>query len=401
MATLLELIQKMGDEVGRASGVATGGTTTTLIDTNGSSPLQVEDDDELYKNAWLFCEAGFGIGPFTAAQRRISGYAPATSTITVTKALPQAPASGHAYSIFFGRPAFRDGPYKGLREVINDVLESLYQRKFTLLTMVTDGDMESATTASWAAIESATLAKITTWKTEGARSLSCECTATSGGALSNSIPVEPEVFYNITADVQLEVGDAWIEVLDETNNTVLTDKIISNKKDCVAGQFQVPEDCISVKLRLMADASGKVKWDTISMRSNSERVSTIPATVTNAKLVDGLFICGGGHTHRRNYERMPWYKIWNDLSRAEYDPILASGMHLFVQHLEPYTRLSALTDTTDANTNWVIAWALNFLYSNDLKDNKAAAFWASKSLAEHRKYAPNTQRGTLKFRRPY
>ena len=103
------------EELGQlVSGVATGGSTTTLID----SGLKGRDDDWLRGTAFLTYDAG-GAGAAPEGQfSEVTSYARATGTLTTTWTV--APASGDYYSIATKRWGTDD-----MRQIVNRALVRL------------------------------------------------------------------------------------------------------------------------------------------------------------------------------------------------------------------------------------------------------------------------------------
>lgn len=76
-------------------GLATGGTTTTLIDTSGDSPIDDYDDD-----FWTYCEVEMLSGDARGEKRTISSYDKSNRTITVSEAFTSAVSEGDAYRMY-------------------------------------------------------------------------------------------------------------------------------------------------------------------------------------------------------------------------------------------------------------------------------------------------------------
>lgn len=75
-------------------GLATSGTTTTLVDTSGDSPLDDYDDD-----FWTFCEVEFLSGDNKGTTAVITAYDKSERTVTF-EALSNAVSEGDAYRIY-------------------------------------------------------------------------------------------------------------------------------------------------------------------------------------------------------------------------------------------------------------------------------------------------------------
>lgn len=77
-----------------AKGLATGGSTTTLIDTSGDSPL-----DDYHDDYWTYCEVEMLSGDAKGEKKTVTAYDKSASTVTV-EAFSSAVSSGDAYRIY-------------------------------------------------------------------------------------------------------------------------------------------------------------------------------------------------------------------------------------------------------------------------------------------------------------
>src|SRR3990167_11523643 len=94
-------------------GLATGGSTTTVVDTNHEAGEK--DSDWKHGTAIILRDSG-GAGAAPEGEfSRISAYAPNTSTFTLASTLTASPASGDRYGI--ARPTFH---HEELIELSND-----------------------------------------------------------------------------------------------------------------------------------------------------------------------------------------------------------------------------------------------------------------------------------------
>lgn len=110
--TLFDLMLSTFEELGQlVSGVATGGSTTTLVD----SGLKGRDDDWTRGTAFLTFDAGAAAAAPEGEFSEITSYARATGTLTTVWSV--APASGDYYSIATKRWGTDD-----MRQIINRAL---------------------------------------------------------------------------------------------------------------------------------------------------------------------------------------------------------------------------------------------------------------------------------------
>ena len=129
--TLSELLQKSYQSLGQANySKATGGTTTTIVDTTQASAWT----NNQWKNgaAFIVRDAGGANAAPELEFNRISAYDNATTTFTVDTAFTSAPASGDTY--MFVDSTF---PLRLMIELANSGLRSLGMLELTDITTIT------------------------------------------------------------------------------------------------------------------------------------------------------------------------------------------------------------------------------------------------------------------------
>ena len=160
-------------------GTATGGSTSTIVDTTKLQSTAYSGD--VNPGAWARISYDVG-GAAAAPEGEIrgitsTGYAPSTGTLTVSPVFTAAPASGDKYQLFrFIHPQL-------VLDTLDQVLkEDCYLPCWTVLSEVPDYDMEQSVTTEWTGANS-TLAKATAepmgW---GAQYLTVATTAAAGYA---------------------------------------------------------------------------------------------------------------------------------------------------------------------------------------------------------------------------
>ncbi len=91
---LSELLQRVYDNLGQFQiSTATGGSTTTVVDTKQNN---TQNEDDTWNEGYLFIISADGAAP-EGQFRRISGYDDSAGTFTVDTAFTVAPASGDKY----------------------------------------------------------------------------------------------------------------------------------------------------------------------------------------------------------------------------------------------------------------------------------------------------------------
>jgi hypothetical protein len=98
-------------------GVATGGSTTTLVDTL----LTGEHTDDAFEKWWVFISSTTDAGAPKNQYRKITDYVDSTGTLTWTTAMTAAVASGDEYAVY----KVDNIPFYTLLKLINDALTDL------------------------------------------------------------------------------------------------------------------------------------------------------------------------------------------------------------------------------------------------------------------------------------
>lgn len=118
------------------SGTATGGSTTTLIDTVERTSLTETDDQWNGGTIWINRDAGGAGAAPEGEYGYISDYVASTSTLTIRTALTAAIASGDGYSI-----AKKRYPLSLLKQKINEALGGVIEK--TDITTITIADEQT------------------------------------------------------------------------------------------------------------------------------------------------------------------------------------------------------------------------------------------------------------------
>lgn len=414
--TLLELEKLIAKELGYATGApSTTGTTTTLLDTSGDSPLDTEDDDSQYVNWWLKIEADSAVSPTNVGEtRRVKTYAPSTATLTTSRAYTASTKTTHTYGLYPALPPTRLGGIKGIDEYINDVLRNTQHKDLTLLSMLTDADMESSATTSWTGANS-TLAKNSTYMTAGLRCLSVTASA-DGGYAKQAVSVFGSRQYLVAADVTVASGSAKLQAYDETNSAEIDSVTTAwTAPSFVWFTFETPATCKSLSIRLVGVANTNVAyWDNITLRPTTGRDMPLPSWFMDEAWFEELEVWGGGAASTTDHVDslldsryrtiVPWWRVLVDHSgttpyKVEFAAPPTNG-HLFARTLRPYTELSADTDSTNCNKDLIRAYALGRILS-DRGDEKGAARWLAEGRQLYQKFVPKVDRRQAQMTRPF
>lgn len=396
--SLINLERLIARELGYLSGTATSGTTTTLVDTSADSELDVSDEEVKLESAWLKIESDSAGTPLNVGSvRRLKaegGYTPTTQTVTWVTALTDAVTSTQGYGIYLGvPPGTSQGGQKGLTRYINEFLRTHQYRHYGLLTLITDGDMETSGVTNWTATN-ASASKITTATSvgKGKQALQVTTSATNGYVQSASVAVAGiSRVMCCVADLAANTGTAKLQLWDVTNAAEI-DSVSTTSRAVTTlwlNGANIPSTCHSVAVRLIGEGSGDVAvWDNVSLRPSGKMTIALPSWVTKRELVErvqesvdrGVTVTTDVLARdSRLFANVYDYEITEDYGAANQFrltiPAVSFDRHAFVVGLRYYGELSADTDTTDADSDWVKAGVLVNIYV-DKKQVKEAQRWA-------------------------
>ena len=501
-ATLLALEQKIAkDGYGYvAITPSAAGTTLTVIANGIASELDPDDTEKLFGSAWLKCISDSAATPLNVGEvRRIdstSGYTPSSGTITVTRAFSNATTTTQRFGIFMGLSPEDYGLARGLKSYINDVLRRLWQRRPFVLTLVTDGDMETSGVTNWTATNSTRTKSTSTGVTLGKQALRVQNTALNGYVQSATINVEPSQSYYLVADVTVASGTAVLELWDVTDGVVqrtasagavafdnvaktITDTgnglAIFNTGDIVytnasnnPGPFTVttggvagtitctgatfvtetpagaititkgpaidtstcaerqsrrlwlqttslPSGCRQVAVRLGGQqATADVYWDNVQLRNTLATEMSLPSWFKDARWLERIYISSAGNASSAGIDKSidtlnryeaNWWGVHEDREgvtpfKVQFDIQSYSGGLLMGEALCPFTELSADTDSTEADADWVASWSLA-LIGQDKEDERLVKRWLPEAKRLDRQFQPMWSGRRYQQRSPY
>ena len=401
--TLLDLERLVAGELGYAQGIpSSAGTTTTLIDASGDSPIDPNDSEQWMNNAWLKIEEDTN-GQNVGEVRRISSVSTSTSTFTISRAYTNATSTTMTYGVYPVVPPTRMGGKKGLDEYINEVLRRLKYRNRYLLTLCPDGDMEASGTAQWTASNS-TLTKVGTYVTMGKQALHVENSSAGGYVQSGNIAVTPTKTVDVVVDLSVASGTVTLDLRDITNGTSI-DTVSStdlNTSYLWLPSNAIPSGCKNIAVRCTGtESSADFYLDNVSVRHTSARMMPMPSWYLESCMIEEMEIWDGGSPTASGgpapvIERYKGYVHWFDELEDKggdvpfyvlFDQGIPATCHLFARVVRPYTQLTSDSDTTSANQDWVKAWALRNI-CRDLEQAAEYQRWKDMSIALHARYQP-------------
>lgn len=369
---------------------STVGTTTTFTLNAISSEFDADDDGTDIENAWARVDADSATSTtLVGTTRRISGYNTTTSVVTVKRAAHASNTykTTHTIGLYQTVPPAQWAMQPGWKEYINRLLRGIRFRRWGLLTLVTDGDMETSGVANWTD-SNATSSKVTAAANVafGAQSLRVQNSLANGYTASASVQVTPNDGYELRADVRVASGTAHLVAWDDTNGAEIDSRNTTTTDwHHLYFGFTVPSGCTSVSIRLKgAEANADVYWDNISLRNQNAQRMALPSWIDTAEAFEGLVQYWSTHgdtnayllASQEHWPVIPSKVIGDPLGATqhwvEYTAPPRPGALLFVRGLSAYGELSAITDTTVAEQDLVVSGAC-LLAAIDLDDKKQIA----------------------------
>jgi hypothetical protein len=420
LSTLEINIAKAG--FGYATGAPTaGGSTTTLPDTSTDSPFSTSDTANLFQNAWLKIESDTAGTPRDVGTvTRITTYTPASQLLTFSPALGYTPTTTQVYGVYMGVPPTTQGLTQGIMQYINDTLRRLYYRRQCVLTLITDGDMETSGVTNWTASNSPTsptLSKSTTTGiTLGKQSLRVVNANINEYAQSATVNVVPGQTYNVAADVTVASGTATLQLYDVTNSESIQHTHSTNLTSRRAWfTAAIPSDCYKVAVQLIgAEASADIYWDNVTLINSSASEMPMPSWFKSDKWVESVKVWQAGPTSGAGTDRALdalnrlssiWFGIHEDKSgytpyRVQFIGGIPADALLVIQSLCPYDELTADASTTEADPDWIKAWVLATI-GMDRNDAAIVNRWASEAQALDKMWQPKWEGKRYQLRMPY
>lgn len=406
--TQLHLIQEVAKRIGYGSGTCSAaGLNTTIVDTSSDTPMDSGDASTLLQNAWAMIESDSAGTPLNVGEvRRISGYNTGTTTLTLSRGFSHATTTTQSYGIYMGLPPTRTGIVKGIDEYINEVLRNMTGRRYYLLTSVTDGDMEATGTTSYT-LTDVTATKSTTAMLLGTQSMYAAVAAGVTGYVQFTNSAAPSVVegqvYDLVVDIKaLASANTYTATLygyDSTNGATIADSVHTSAAGTrvLHTRITIPDSCQLLIPSLSIAAVGGTRYlyiDNFSVRNVSAREYALPSWITKREQVEDLVYWGGGNAEQdgdssdadgRNWYSVPAWDVMEDRGgttpfRIHFEGDIPEGYHLIVQARAPYTELTALTGTTDADEDLVVAKVLAMIYG-DLEEPAKMSYWTNRVLA--------------------
>lgn len=268
---------------------ATGGSTTTVA---VSGQAYSSASANAYDGVYIYVATDAG-GASAAPEGEISrvtqgGFTGSSGTWTVSPAFTAAVASGDTVYFLYGLDR------TSIVNAVNRVGAELYMPAYTVLSMVTDGNMETTGVGNWAAVGTPTTRQKTTTSGRvliGTQALQIITDDISEGATSDTVRVHEGENLLLSVPVMCDAGSAIVTLYDATNGAAIRSATV-DEEDWAEVRFQdvVPDGCEEVTVRILsATAASTIYVGWAALTSMSRSVFPLPSLVTDTSWLEGVF----------------------------------------------------------------------------------------------------------------
>lgn len=267
-------------------GTATGGSTTTIVDTTKLKSSQFSDDEWVDGWARISKDAGGAAAAPEAEVSPITAYAPSTGTVTFNPAMTAAVASGDEYELWkFPSP-------RTVIDIIDQCLKNdIYIPYWSPLSEVPDFDMEQSHTTDWTA-NNATVTKQTSNPMRGHRYLRVVASAANGYARTDAFYIQPNKQYYVSVLGRSATTDnIKLEAYDSSNSATIDSVTGSANATVRLGfTFTTPSTCYQIQIRVYSVANGATsEYDDLVLYALDDKQISLPWWVEDRDQVKGIF----------------------------------------------------------------------------------------------------------------
>ena len=267
-----------------------------------------------------------------------------------------------------------------LLDAANDIQRTLYLPRYTIMSPITDGDMEATGTTSWADVGTCTQTKSTTASEvlTGTQSLKLVITAgITNGVTSDPLPVQDSenILVSVAFKTATTLGSLSVQLYDVTNAAAIQTVTPTNTRlpawaEC---RFEkaVPSGCQQIAIRLLnssATDEATVYVDWVAAYRTEESTYNLPTAVLDATDAAIMFLPLGFSTDDSyvynaslNFEAWPSEPL-RDLRALNSQRIVVGRpiqYPLFLKYRTTGSVMSALTSTTEAPVEMILHGALS------------------------------------------
>ena len=255
-------------------GIATGGSTSTIVDTGRLKSTQYADKD--WEGGWARISKDAG-GAQAAPEGEISPittYAPSTGTITVNPNFTQAPVSTDEYELWkFPTP-----------QLVLDFLDQILKNDVWLpcwspLSELPDFDMEDSGLDDWTDSGSTSSKVAGVTALSGRRHLNIAYTADGDFTRTASIAVAPgDPYYTSVLCRPNSDGTFTLQIFDVTNSAVIDSQTHTARyTGRIWLTWNAPATCELVQVRLVGSANSiNADWDDLVFYAQNEPSIALP-----------------------------------------------------------------------------------------------------------------------------
>jgi hypothetical protein len=287
--TQQEVLQRLLIDTGLGEvGTATGGGTTTIVDTGRLKSTQRTTNDIVGGWARIALNAN-SVGAAPEGQvRAITTYAPSTGTVTVD-AFSSGVAVSDLYELWYLL-----NPLDVIQMLDDLMTNQIIYPCYTVCTEVPDGDMEQDNITDWTASGATVTKRTTAPHMYGKRHLRVVDSGAAGDyAVSNSIRVEAGKGFHLSALCRVEdsATTATLQLWDDTNAAAIDSKTVDiNYMGRVYFSGTIPSGCFSVSIRLITVTASKyTEWDEVVFQPHTSRVLRMPWWAKSRDDIKGIF----------------------------------------------------------------------------------------------------------------
>lgn len=270
------------------TGVATGGSATTIDDTTQLKSTQYTTNDWVGGWARISKDAG-GAGAAPEGEiRSITTYDPTTNGRITVDTFTTGVVVNDQYELWLN-----PNP-KQVLDLLDVILkETIALPCYTVLTEVPDGDMEQGNTTDWTATNATHTKQTGAPGMYGKRYSRVVATAAGGYIESKAIRVEGSKGHHVSSLVRCGDKDttATLLVRDATNGATIDSKTVNNTyMGRVWFNFNTPSTCKSVTLRLITVEDTKTtEWDEVCFQPHNAKSLRLPWWVKSPNQVKGIY----------------------------------------------------------------------------------------------------------------
>lgn len=294
-------------------GTATGGSTSTVVDTGTLQSSGYPDDK--YKGMWARIEYDAG-GAAAAPEleiRPVTSSTASSGTVTVNPVYSASPASGDRYQLW----AFMH-PQKVLDTLDQVMTQDAFLPDWGICTEVPDGDMEQNNITNWTDSGNASTSKSTSEPMmSGKRYLTIDGQA-GDYAESALLRVVPGRRYHVSALARDTNGGATAKLIayDKTNSATISSVTTASRTTVrIWMEITVPSTCYAMAIRLQSVAADQTDWDDVCVYALDSQDLPLPWWVSNKSQVKGVFKSRWTDIGDNQWDPIPW----GDLDRDRWD----------------------------------------------------------------------------------